>query len=286
MADQGFPPDGARPGTLARLERVRGRAVVGFACREGRTRLADLEQSGSAKIRLPKTHDGPPVAVLLNTAGGLTGGDRLETEARLGAGGHAVVTTQAAERIYRSAEGAAQVDSAVRVEAGATLEWLPQETILFDRASLTRSLAADLAGDARLIALESVVLGRAAMGETVHALQFRDRWRIRRDGRLVFADEARISGDAADILAGSATAAGGRAFATLVDCFPQASEALARARTLVEDIRAPELRVGVSALPDLLVMRFVAEEGTALRTGVERFLTAWRDAPLPRTWNC
>ena len=269
-----------------RLQRVEGRARVGFDYRDRRTRLRDLDQSGSAKIRLPKVHDGPPVAVLLNTAGGLTGGDCLEFEAALTGPGHAIVTTQAAERIYRSAEGPARVDTSLHVDDGGMFEWLPQETILFDRATLNRSLSADLSGSARLLAIESVVLGRAAMGETVHALQFRDRWRIRRDGRLIFADEARISGDAADILAGSATAAGGRAFATLVDCRVDASRHLAQARALVEDMQSDDVRIGVSALPDLLIMRFVAEEGAALRRGVEAVLTTWRDAALPRTWHC
>lgn len=280
-------PDPASPASLPlpRLQRASGRARVRFVARDGATRLADLEQSGSAKARLPRVHDPVPVAVFLNTAGGLTGGDRMEFVAEVGPGAAAVATSQAAERIYRSPEGPARVENLLRVAAGGRLDWLPQETIVFDRAELVRSFSADLEGDAALLALESVVVGRQAMGEDVRALAFRDRWRIRRDGRLVFADETRISGDATDILSGPATAAGGRAFATLVDCRPGAAEDLARARDLLAPLQ-DELRCGASALPDCLVLRFVAQTGQALRQGLVGFLEAWRGTPLPRPWSC
>ncbi|WP_417767936.1 urease accessory protein UreD [Stappia sp.] len=268
------------------LQRVRGKARVRFALGGGVTRLADLEQSGSAKIRLPKTHGGAPVAVFLNTAGGLTGGDRLDFDAATGSGTHAILTTQAAERIYRSPEGPAEVASALSAAEDALLEWLPQETILFDRSSLTRSLSVDLAPGARLLAVESVVLGRQAMGEDVRALAFRDRWRIRRDGRLVFADEARIDGAGPDILAGSATAAGARAFAPLVDCREDAAGMVTAARELVDAQRGEKFRGGVSALPGLLVFRFLADTGQDLRAGLVALLERWRGTALPRTWYC
>ncbi|MHC5655476.1 urease accessory protein UreD [Stappia sp.] len=270
------------------LQRVRGAARVRFVQRAEATRLADLEQSGSAKIRLPKTHDGVPVAVFLNTAGGLTGGDQLDFDAEVGDGARAIVTTQAAERVYKSPHGAATLDSRLRAGDGACLEWLPQETILFDRAELTRSFSADLAPNAALLAVESVVVGREAMGESVHALSFRDRWRIRRDGRLVFADEARISGDATDILSGPATAAGGRAFATVIDCRPGAPDDLGKARALLDGLRGSgtAFRCGVSALTDCLVLRFVAETGQDMREGLVAFLETWRGTALPRTWYC
>ncbi|WP_051242018.1 urease accessory protein UreD [Stappia stellulata] len=268
------------------LQRVTGRARIRFQKTGDTVRLRDLDQSGSAKVRLPKTHGDAPVAVFLNTAGGLTGGDRLEYEAEVGEDAQAVITTQAAERIYRSQDGPAEVQGTVRVDAGGLVEWLPQETILFDKAALTRALAVDLEGDARLLAVESVVLGREAMGEDVHAVSFRDRWRIRRNGQLVFADEARISGDATDILAGSATAAGGRAFATLVDCRENAQADIERARDAVAGIRRDGLNAGVSARTGLLIFRFVAENGQILRSGLMALLEVWRDTRLPRTWYC
>lgn len=268
------------------MQRAHGHAHVTFARQGDATRLKELGQSGSAKIRLPKTHGSPPVAVFLNTAGGLTGGDRIEFDATAGPGAHAVLTTQAAERVYRSIDGPAEVASALRAEEDAVLEWLPQETILFDRAALQRSLTVDLAPGARLLAVESLVLGREAMGEDVHALGFRDRWRIRRDGRLIFADEARIQGDATDILSGSATAAGSRAFATLVDCREGVSGLLERAREAMGPLLGERLRGGVSSLPDLLVFRFLADSGQDLRAGLVSFLETWRGTRLPRTWYC
>lgn len=268
------------------LQRVEGRARVTF-CRHGdHTRLDRLEQGGSARVRLPKTHTEVPVAVLLNTAGGLTGGDRLTYDAAVGDGAHAIVTTQAAERIYRRLSGTARVDNRVSVGAGALLEWLPQETILFDRAGLARSFSADLAPEGRMLAVESLLLGRAAMGESVRQLTFRDRWRIRRDGRLFFAEDSRIEGDATDIMSGPATAAGGRAFATLIDCRPDAEAQLRAARDLALSLEDGDLGIGASALPGVLILRFIAMTGQALREGLIRFLESWRAAPLPRTWHC
>ncbi|SDU40877.1 urease accessory protein UreD [Stappia sp. ES.058] len=268
------------------LQRVTGRARVRFEKAGGTVRLRDLDQSGSAKVRIPKTHGDAPLAVFLNTAGGLTGGDSLEYEAGVGEDAQAVITTQAAERIYRSQDGPAQVQGLIRVDSGGLVEWLPQETILFDKAALTRALAVDLEGDARLLAVESVVLGREAMGEDVHAVSFRDRWRIRRNGQLVFADETRISGDATDILSGSATAAGGRAFATLVDCRKDAETEIDRARDALAGIRREGLNAGVSARTGLLIFRLVAENGQILRAGLMALLEMWRGARLPRTWYC
>lgn len=279
------PAFSARANPLG-LQRVTGRARVRFDRTGEAVRLSALDQSGSAKVRIPRVHGEAPVAVFLNTAGGLSGGDRLEYEAGTGAQAHAVITTQAAERVYRSQDGPAEVQGTVRAGSGAFLEWLPQETILFDRAALTRALAVDLDADARVLAVESVVLGREATGESVHAVSFRDRWRIRRDGRLVFADEIRISGDATDILSGPATAAGGRAFATLVDCHPQAETEIDRARTAVAGIRGEGLAAGASARPGVLVFRLTAENGRLLREGLVALLENWRRAQLPRTWYC
>lgn len=269
-----------------RLQRVEGRAQVAFRSHGGHTRLDRLEQGGSARIRLPKTHTEVPVAVLLNTAGGLTGGDRLTYDAAAGDGAHAIVTSQAAERIYRRLSGTAQVENHVSVGAGALLEWLPQETILFDGAGLARCFSADIAPDGRMLAVESLLLGRAAMGENVRQLTFRDRWRIRRDGRLLFAEDSRIEGDATDILSGPATAAGGRALATLIDCRPDAAAQLRAARDLVRGLEDGDLGIGASALPGVLILRFIALTGQALRNGLIRFLESWRAAPLPRTWHC
>nr|WP_319384793.1 urease accessory protein UreD [uncultured Roseibium sp.] len=268
------------------LQRVSGTARIRFANTEGRTRLADLYQQGSAKIRLPKVYDSTATAVLINTAGGLTGGDRLSYDIAIDESAHAIVTSQTAERAYRSNTGSAKVTGSLRVGAGATLEWLPQETILFDRSGLTRALNADLAADARLMLLETVVVGRTAMGETVRRVDFRDRWRIRRENRLVFADDVRCQGDPADFLGGPATARGGHVVATFVDCTIDAEERLQHARACLERYSAISTHGAASAWDGLLTARFVSDDGRDLRNALISFLTGYRSADLPRVWYC
>ncbi|NJO36924.1 MAG: urease accessory protein, partial [Rhizobiales bacterium] len=165
--------------------------MVRFRLRGAGTVLADLYQQGSAKVRFPKVFDGaPPEAVLINLAGGITGADCLQQTIHLEAGAHAVVTTQAAEKIYRASAGStpASVTNTVSVGADAFAEWLPQETIFFDGGRLRRRFAADLHPTARLIACESMVFGRTAMGETVRTGHLSDGWRVTVGGRIVFAD--------------------------------------------------------------------------------------------------
>ncbi len=271
------------------LQRARGVAHVGFAFSDGETRLADLYQSGSAKVRLPRSY-GERQAVLLNTAGGIAGGDELDYSATWGAGTKATVTSQAAERIYRSLGEAGRVMNRLEVGEGARASWLPQETIVFDGASLERRLEVDLSGDARLCAVEAVVLGRSAMGETVRRASFRDHWRIRRDGRLVYADDVRLVGDLQAILSGPATGAGASAFATILDVSEGGEGDIERARDLLETCRAHpragELSCGVSAWDGVLVVRLLSRDARALRETIIEFLQGWRGDELPRVWHC
>lgn len=269
------------------MQRVKGVARIAFKHERGKTCLDDLFQSGSGKFRLPRVYDGVPVAVLINTAGGITGGDALSYEAGVGRGGHAVVTSQAAERAYRRSFGIGRVQTRLSAGEGATIEWLPQETILFNSSALHRRLTVDLAEDARLMALESVVLGRSAMGEQLDAVSFRDSWRIRRGGRLSYADDVRIEGDPRDILKGTATTEGGIAFATFLDCCPHAEDRLPLAReALAARADDTSVRAAASAWNGVLVARFVATDGRALRECLISFLETYRSAALPRVWHC
>lgn len=275
---------------MPRLERADGVARVAFALRRigerEETRLADLFQDGSAKVRLPKVHDGSgPAAVFLNSAGGVTGGDRLSFEARFGAGTTATVTTQAAERIYRRSDGVGRIDNRLVVEAGATAHWLPQETIVFDGAGLRRRLDVDLAGDARLVAVESVVLGRTAMGEEVTAVDLADHWRVRRDGRLIYADALRLSGDSRAILSGGATGRGARAFASILMAASDAASRLDGSRELIETLAVDGIEAGASAFDGLLSIRCLALDGRCLRTIVEPLIETLTGRPLPRAWS-
>jgi urease accessory protein len=280
----------AAPGPTP-LERARGVVRLAFVGDDdGTTRLTTLYQAGSGKARLPRAPAGaPPLAVLLNTAGGLTGGDRFLVEVSIGDEAAAVVTTQAAERVYRRLTGTARVETRMTVGRGARLSWLPQETIVFDGAGLERSLEVSLAPGARLLACEAIVLGRSAMGETVRSAEVRDRWDITIDGRLVFADRMRLVGDAEAILAGPATGGGARAFATLVIAGAGAAERLDAVRGAIEaavDAAGGGVEAGASALEGVVVARLVASSATPLRATLARLLATLEDRPLPRVWSC
>lgn len=277
-------PDNAT--CMPNLQRARGEARVSFKFAEDRSRLHDLYQSGATKVRLPKVYDPRPVAVLINTAGGLTGGDRISYEVKLGERADATVTTQAAERAYRRSTGTGEISTRLQAGPESTLEWLPQETILFDQSALARRMTVDLTGNARFLALETTVLGRTAMGETVEDVFFRDSWRIRRDNRLVFADDIRLHGNTREILKGAATGDGAIAFATLVDCSIDVEDRLPRARALLDEALGDGTSAAASAWNGVLCARFVAPDGRALRETLMRFLESYRARALPRVWRC
>lgn len=282
-ADVGRFPRFSQP-LPAELERARGHARLSFVSADGETRLAEFYQSGSAKIRMPRVAAGAPKeAVLINTAGGVTGGDHLTYEVSAGPGTRAVVSSQAAERIYRRSAGTARIETLISVGSGAHLDWLPQETILFDNSALSRRLSADLASDATLLAAETIILGRAAMGETTRNIRVGDSWRIRRGGSLVFADGLRLDGDAHNIMAGGATGAGASALATLVLVSPDAEAHLAAAREALGKCRGEG---GVSAWNGMLVARLLAYGGQALRSDLIGLIECLRGIAMPRVWNC
>jgi urease accessory protein len=262
------------------MQRARGEGRIDTALLDGRTRVRTLFQDGAAKIRLPHTHDRSLQAVLMNTAGGLTGGDRLEWRAAVGPGGHLVLTTPACERIYRSLGADAEVETRLSAAENARLDWLPQETILFEGSRLSRRLEIDLAEGATLLAVESVLLGREAMGETAHGARLGDFWRIRRDGRLIHAEATslsadRIERDSLSLLAGAL------AFATILYVGADASRRL-------EDVRAlaQSAGLGVSLVGQRLIVRALAPSGLALRRAIVPIITALSSlGSLPRLWH-
>jgi urease accessory protein len=272
------------PASATRMQRARGVVRVAIRADGSTTRLVENYQSGSAKTRFPKVEDSSPLEVILvNTAGGVTGGDRLSYSVLAETGARGVVATQAAERIYRRSDGVARVETVLSVASGASLDWLPQETILFDRSALTRRLVADVDAAARLLAVEAIVLGRTAMGETARSVEVSDTWRIRRNGKLVFADGLRLNGDAVAIMAGGATGNGAAAIATLVLVAPDAETKLDAAR---QAIASPSGEAGVSAWNGILVARLIAATGQALRTDLMRLIETLRDGTIPRVWHC
>jgi urease accessory protein len=266
--------------------RAFGRIALAVEARASTTRRSRVAEQGSLRVRCPGPYPNPSEgaeleAVIVNTAGGVAGGDRLDLEVTVGAGARLVVTTAAAEKIYRTLEPEATIDVKLAVGAGAALAWLPQETILFDRARLRRSIEIDLAADARLLLAEALVFGRSGMGEAVDDGRLLDRWRLRRAGILIHAEATRLYGAIAARLAEPAVANGGIAVATVL-VLPADETVAAGLRALAGKFRG---EVGVSAWNGLAAVRLCAADGAALRHDLGTVLTCIRGEPLPRLWS-
>jgi urease accessory protein len=268
------------------LERAVGRLSLSVDTGGGRDAIADLHQSGCGRFLFPaRAKDQPLEAVVVNTAGGLTGGDRFDIKVRAAEGARAVLSTQACEKIYASSGATAKLSTVLKVQSEAKLCWLPQETILFDHSALERSLTIDMADSASVLAGEAVLLGRQAMGEKLTTARFRDRWRIRRDGRLVFAEESAIGGADGDwpAVRGSRALLGETttALATIVHASPGVESRLDSVRAIME---STGIDGGASAFDGLLVMRMVAPSGLVLRKTLLPLLEHCMDGRLPRVW--
>lgn len=266
-------------------QRAHGRLDVTLARRGAATVLSDLRQEGCLKARFPRAASGTEV-VSLNVSGGIAGGDALESRYTLAAGATAVFTSQAAERAYRAlpADPPARVRSRLTVSAGAHGAWLPQETILFDRAALDRVLEIEMAAGATVVGLETIVFGRAASGERVAGLRLSDVIRVRVDGRLRLHDAVRLDGDAGGLLPRAAVANGASAAATL---FYVGSDAEARLNAVRAALTGVPGEAGASAWDGALMVRAVAPDSAALRATTVPALSVLRDGrPLPRVWAC
>ncbi len=259
---------------VPRYQRSSGKAVLKLSS----CGVEVLREEGAAKIRLPATMPGRPFeAIVINTAGGVTGGDDFAYDLTSRADATLVATTQAAEKVYRAGGPPAHIAVRLAAEPGSRLSWLPQETILFDGASLARTIEADIAVDSRLLIVESVIFGRTEMGERDIKSRFHDRWRIRRDGRLVYADDLRVHDE---VPGGPAAFGDARAFATILLVAPDAERHLEETRVALGD------RAGVSAWHGKLVARLLAPDGFSLRKrlipAVTRLLP---EGELPRIWS-
>ncbi len=262
--------------------RAVGGVRVRFDLAGDRTVRTEAAESGGYRARFPSTFNQTCEAVLINTGGGMTGGDHLVTQIEVGAGARAVVTTQAAEKIYRSQGPETRVETQLSVASGATLHWLPQEAILFASGNLNRTLNADVAHGATLIACESIYFGRFAMGEILEHASLRDRWRVRRDGKLIFAEDVRLCGLFNLALQRPAIAAGARAMATVLIVAPDAEQRLEAAR---EALTGAASDCGATAFGGMLIARFLSVDAAALRADLARFMIHVTDASLPRSWQ-
>lgn len=279
------PPATASAGAAPARQRSMGRVAL-VAEGPGPARLRDLAEAGPLRLRFPARHGSQETeAVLVNTAGGVACGDRFSVAIDLAAQARLCFTCTAAEKIYRSDGPISRIENRVRLGPGARLAWLPQETILFDRVRVRRSFEADLAPDAALLIFEAVAFGRTARGETLGAALFEDAWRVRRAGRLVYADTLRLDGAVGALLARPAIGGGAAACATLLDLSPGAEARLEEARHLLDGAATFGVEAGASAWNGHLVVRMLAPTIGPLRSLAVRFLEAYRAAPLPRVWQ-
>ena len=266
-------------GTFA-ANRAVGAVTFDVHLQDGMTRRRELHESGSLRVRFPSPKQQGLSAVFVNTAGGVAGGDKFDIDIATGEGAHLTVTTAAAEKIYRAHGADSQINIALKAAAGSRLVWLPQETILFDRARVVRRLDIDLAEDASLLLCEIVVFGRTAMNETIASGSFTDRWRLRRGGKLMFADTVRLDGDIAGKLASRAVAKGGVAIGTAL--IVPGDEALLERIRDVSHTFATE--VGISAWNGFALVRFCAQDAARLRADMMTVLARVSPSGLPRLW--
>ncbi|SFT06029.1 urease accessory protein [Sulfitobacter marinus] len=242
--------------------------------------LGDLYQSGCLKALFPRANATGLTGVFLNTSGGMTGGDRLTLHATAEANSRLILTSQAAERVYLAQPGPpAQLTTTLRVADAARIDWLPQETILFNGAALRRRLEVDLAPDAAFFGVEPLVFGRVSMGETLTKGQFADNITIRRDGVPIFADAVRLSGDIAGQMSGPATAAGQFAMASLIYAAADADALLKPLRALLP------ATAGASLIrPGVLYARILAPDSYILRQSLVPIIARLHGAAPPKTW--
>ncbi len=259
--------------------RATGHIALSVAAAGGRTRRNHVHEDGSLRVRFPNVTAEPLEAVIVNTGGGMTGGDRFAIEIAVDEGASLIAGTVAAEKVYRSNGPDAEVSIRLDIAPGASLAWLPQETILFDQARLSRRIDIDMAAGASLLMAEAVVLGRVAMGEAMNQGFFADRWRVRREGQLVFADTAWLEGAIAARLIDRAVTAGGIAIATVLVA-PGDEARLASVRGFSEHFAG---EVGISAWNGIAVARLCAKDGAALRHDLIAVLAALGQR-VPRLW--
>jgi urease accessory protein len=259
--------------------RARGAVKFDVALVDGVTRRRALHESGSLRVRFPSPEGQGLSAVFVNPAGGIAGGDRFEFDIAAGEGTRLTMTTAAAEKIYRSHGPEAQVDITLSAATGAHLAWLPQETILFDQARVSRKIEIDLAETASLLLCEMVVFGRAAMGETMRTGRFIDRWRLRRGGRLVFAETVRLDGNIGATLRRRAVANAGAAIGTAL-IVPGNEATVTRLRAASGEFGG---EVGISSWNGFAMARFCAQDAAKLRADMIAVL-GHAGSALPRLW--
>ena len=261
--------------------RARGEIRARFSACDGRSALADLYEAGGLRLRFPRNHQ-TCEAVLVNTGGGIIGGDKAHLNFSVDAGADAMVTTQSAEKIYRAQHEPAEIALALHAGAGARLEWLPQETILFEGAKLKRAFTLDMAEDARVTLLEATTFGRLAMGEDNINGSLADTWRLRRGGKLIFADNLRLDGALGATLDRKTCGNGARATALFLHIAPETESLVDLAREL---LNPAQCAWGASAWNGLLAVRLLSPAPETIRAALVPLLETLRGRAAPRVWQ-
>jgi urease accessory protein len=269
---------------ISRAQRAVGGLDLSFRARGGITRIERFYQEGCLKARLPRPVDEAVCeAVTLNISGGVAGGDALTTTISLGTGARAVVASQAAERVYRALDAPSRIVTSIAVGPGARLDYLPQETILFDGFSLRRGLDIELAEDAEFLGVETIFFGRWAMGEVLRRGDLRDRVTLRRGGKILLQDMNRMHGDIAAKLARTALGNKAGAMAAMICAGPDAP---ARLAVLRDVLGGAGIAAGATCFEGVVFARLLAPDGARLRDCVTTALTFLRDGrPMPRVWQ-
>lgn len=276
-----FPSEVASPATLPASIRASGALRLVVAHTDSGSAAEDISESGPLRVRFPRVREERLEAILINTAGGIVGGDKLEFNVETREDASLAITSQAAEKIYRSNGLTSRISVSLKAEAGSELFWLPQETILFDRARVEREIEADVSSEGSLSICEAVVFGRDAMGEKVERGLLRDRWKVRRDGKLIFADALTLDGDIKTTLGRRAAMNGKIAMGTMI-CVSR--DAAAKLDAVRDALAGEGIEAGASAFEGMLVARILAEDSISLRAAVLSALEA-AGTPPPRAYS-
>jgi urease accessory protein len=286
----GPPEVGAKSLSDRDLQRADGRGRIVVSGSERGTRIMDVFQASPIRVLFPRVGGGAPEeAVLINTAGGIAGGDRLEWDVTALDDASIAVTSQAAEKVYRALNEPAHVATKLRASEGAKLAWLPQETIVFNRARLRRETEIDLSSGAEVLALEWLVLGRAAHGEEVVGGHITDSWRVKKDGRLIWADSFRATDELFSHLHRKALLSDNKAVATHI-YFGTSLER--RLEFFRDTASSSECQCAATLVSGLIVVRFAAKVSSDLRLALRGFLQQFSaelgHGPfrVPKMWTC
>ena len=271
------------------LQRAEGSCRIVLGGPKKSTRVMDVYQKSPIRVLFPKAFGTVREAVLVNTAGGVAGGDRLEVSVTATDDASVAVTTQTAEKIYRAINTSANIITTLKVCDDAKLAWLPQETIVFNQARVCRRTEIEVSSGSELLALEWLVLGRAAHGERMLAGSIRDTWLVKKDGRLVWGDTLRLTDDVFSHLSRKALLSESTALATLLYFGHDLEHHLQLIRDLSPSF---DCQCGATLVGGLMVARFAAKSSfelkAALRTVLQELGKEIAHGPfrVPKMWSC